>query len=213
MAKNKQKDFLFISFIIFVVVAISALLIVLNKGHIGKVSLVNINEEKSEEKLTQTIEVSTEKKYLSLKDKEEENIIVKVDGEVVTEGVEYASSNEDVIKIKDGKAVAVGNGKATITVMVGEIADSTDIRVITPIKTMKFTAPSSSIKVGNDSQMKLQVTPSNASIETLKYTSSDEEIATVNNNGIVTGKSKGKVTITVTDSYTGEEKSVNITIK
>ena len=61
--------------------------------------------------------------------------------------------------------------------------------------------------------MKLQVTPSDASIDTLEYSSSDEKIATVNHNGIVTGVSAGKVTITVTDVYTGNEKSVNLTIK
>ena len=60
--------------------------------------------------------------------------------------------------------------------------------------------------------MKLQVTPSGASTDTLTYESSDEEIATVNGNGIVTGVSKGKVTITVRDTYTGAEKHVTLTI-
>ena len=61
--------------------------------------------------------------------------------------------------------------------------------------------------------MKLQVTPSKASMDTLKYTSSDEEIATVNSNGIVTGVAPGKVTITVYDSFTDTSKEVNLTIK
>ena len=64
-----------------------------------------------------------------------------------------------------------------------------------------------------DLQMKLKVTPNDASMDTLTYTSSDEEIATVNANGIVTGISAGKVTITVHDSYTDAEKSVNLTIR
>ena len=55
--------------------------------------------------------------------------------------------------------------------------------------------------------------PSDANIETLEYESSDEEIATVNSNGIVTGVSPGKVTITVIDTYTETEKSVTVTIK
>ena len=61
--------------------------------------------------------------------------------------------------------------------------------------------------------MKLKTTPSGASVSTLKYSSSDEEIATVNANGIVTGISAGKVTITVTDEYTGKEESVDLTIR
>lgn len=78
---------------------------------------------------------------------------------------------------------------------------------------MNLTCTSKSIKVGNDLQLKLTTTPSDSSIETLTYSSSDESIATVNSNGIVTGVSKGKVTITVHDEYTDKEKSVTITIK
>ncbi len=212
MAKNKKNNMFLKSLIVFIITALIALYLVLNKGHIGKIALVN-TESSKEEKLTQTIEVSVEKDYLSSKSKEETDIIVKIDGEEVTEGVEYASSDEDIIKIENGKAIAKKDGKATITAKVGDIADSVNMHVITPIKTLKFTSTSKLIKVGKELQMKLQVTPSDASIETLTYESSDEEIATVNNNGIVTGVSKGKVTITVKDSYTGEEKNVDLTIK
>lgn len=212
MANKKQRNYLLMSIIVFLIVAVIALYLVLNKGHIGNYALVNTNEN-DEEKLIQTIDVSVEKEYLSSNDEEETNIVVKLDGEEVTEGIEYASSNEDVIKIENGKAIAVNNGKATVTARVGEIADSADVHVITPIKSMSFTSTSKSIRVGKELQMKLQLKPSDASIDTLTYTSSDEAIATVNSNGIVTGVSKGTVTITVTDSYTGTEKSVTLIIR
>ena len=102
---------------------------------------------------------------------------------------------------------------ATVTAKKGELTATTDIHVIKPIKSMNLTSTSKSIKVGNDLQLKLTTTPSDGSIETLTYTSSDESIATVNANGIVTGVSKGKVTITVHDDYTDKEKSVTLTIK
>ena len=88
-----------------------------------------------------------------------------------------------------------------------------DIIVITPIKSMTFTTTNSTVTVGKDLQMKLKVTPNDASMDTLTYTSSDEEIATVNANGIVTGVSAGKVTIIVHDTYTDLEKKVNLTIR
>ena len=78
---------------------------------------------------------------------------------------------------------------------------------------MSFTTTNSTVRIGKDLQMKLKVTPSDASLDTISYKSSDEEIATVNNNGIVTGVSQGKVTITVYDSYTDTEKKVNLTIR
>ena len=78
---------------------------------------------------------------------------------------------------------------------------------------MTFTTTNSTVRIGKDLQMKLKVTPNDASMDTLTYTSSDESIATVNGNGIVTGVSAGKVTITVYDSYTDTKKSVNLTIR
>ena len=136
-----------------------------------------------------------------------------VDGTETTEGVEYTSSDEEVLTVKDGVVTAVGVGNATLTAKYEGAEDTVDIKGITPIKNMKFTSTSSSIRVGNELQLKLQVTPSDASIDTLIYSSSDDETATVNKNGIVTGKTKGKVVITVHDTYTGEEKSVKLTIR
>ena len=92
---------------------------------------------------------------------------------------------------------AVANGKSTITAKKDDLETSVDLHVITPIKSIEFSTPSSKIEVGEQVQMKLVTKPSDANIETLEYESSDEEIATVNSNGIVTGVSPGKVTITV----------------
>ena len=61
--------------------------------------------------------------------------------------------------------------------------------------------------------MKLQMQPSNASVDPITYTSSDETVATVNQNGIVTGVSAGTVTITVHDAYTDTTKTVKLTVK
>ena len=207
------------SIIIFVIFAIFALGIVLSKGHIGPIALVNINESEGTGKTVKSknkeskMEIAVENNYISSTKKESMPITVTVDGEDVTEDAELESSDESILKIKDGEAVAVKDGKAKITATYKKLSETIDMNVITPIKTMTFTSTSSSIRVGKDLQLKLKVTPSDASISTLTYTSSDEEIAVVNANGIVTGVSAGKVTITVSDSYTGMEKSVNLIIK
>ena len=78
---------------------------------------------------------------------------------------------------------------------------------------MSFTTTNSTVRVGKDLQLKLKVTPSDADVNTIKYTSSDESIATVSPNGIVTGIAPGKVTITLFDEYTEVEKTVNLTIR
>lgn len=211
---EKQNKALIISIVIFIIVAVIALCLILNKGKVFGKSLVATSDEgKSDSQSSYSIELTTDKEYLSAKDNEEATLNVLIDGAENIEDVEYTSSDEEVLTVKDGVVTAVGVGHATITAKYKDVEDTVDIKGITPIKSMKFTSTSSSIKVGNDLQLKLQVTPSDASIDTLIYSSSDDEIATVNKNGIVTGKQKGKVTITLHDTYTGEEKSVNLTIR
>ncbi len=210
-----MKKPLIISIIIFIVVSIIALFLVLNKGHIGKIALVPTSAEAEKEVILPQLTLELEKEYLSSKDKKDTSTMtVSIDGEVVTEGVEFESSDENVVKInKDNELVPVKDGKATIKAKYDGIEATKDIKVITPIKSMTFTSTNSTIRVGKDLQMKLKVTPSDACIDTLKYSSSDESIATVDNSGIVTGVSAGKVKITVYDSYTETEKTINLTIR
>ena len=208
------------SIIIFIVVAIIALVLVLNKGHIGSYSLVNTkgtasSQNSEEEKIMPKLSLEIEKDYLSSQNKKDTSkMTVTIDGETVTDGVEFESSDENVIKInKDNEIIPVKNGKATVRAKYDGMEATDDIKVITPIKSMTFTTTNSTVRVGKDLQMKLKVTPSDASMDTIKFESSDEEIATVNANGIVTGVSAGKVTISVYDSYTDTEKKVNLTIR
>lgn len=208
-----SKKALIISICIFIIVGMSALLLILNKGHIGSIGLVSLEDSASEEVIMPKLEITAESKYISSKDEETVELSATIDGEIITEGIEYKSSDEEIAKIEEGKVVAVSDGKVVITGTYEGQTATTEINVITPIKNMSFTSTSRSIRVGKDLQMKLKTTPSGASVDTLKYSSSDEEIATVNANGIVTGVSAGKVTITVTDEYTGKEESVNLTIR
>lgn len=212
----KTKIALKISICIFVIIAIASLVLVLNKGHIGSYALVYSEPvEEEEEQILPQLKLELSDEYLSSKNKKETaTMTVTIDNEIVTEGVTFSSSDEEIVKINDdNELVAVSDGKATITANYDGMDATADIRVITPIKSMTFTSTNSTIRVGKDLQMKLKVSPSDAYIDTLTYTSSDEEIATVDASGIVTGIAPGKVTITVYDSYTDTEKSVKLTIK
>lgn len=212
----KTKIALKISICIFVIIAIASLVLVLNKGHIGSYALVYSEPvEEEEEQILPQLKLELSDEYLSSKNKKETaTMTVTIDNEIVTEGVTFSSSDEEIVKINDdNELVAVSDGKATITANYDGMDATADIRVITPIKSITFTSTNSTIRVGKDLQMKLKVSPSDAYIDTLTYTSSDEEIATVDASGIVTGVAPGKVTITVYDSYTDTEKSVKLTIK
>lgn len=208
-----MKKSLIFSIIVFILVALCALYLVLNKGHIGDINLVST--EGLEDAVMPNLTLELEKKYLSSKDKDDTcKMTVCIDSEIVTTGVEFESSNEEVVKINENnELVPVNDGKAEITAKYDGMEVNAKIEVITPIKSMTFTTTNSTIRVGKDLQLKLKVTPSDAYMNTISYTSSDESIATVSPNGIVTGIAPGKVTITLFDSYTETEKTVNLTIR
>ena len=216
MKKLKYSAFLFI------IVGLVSLYIVLNKGHVGTYALVSTNEGNGKDDssaIIPQISIEIEKEYIASNAKKNDDkgiseVKIIKDGEIVTEGFTLTSSNEKIAKInEDNQIVAVSDGRVTITASYDGIEASGDIKVITPIKSMSFTTTNSTVRVGKDLQMKLQVTPSNASLDTLSYESSDEEIATVDSSGIVTGVAPGKVKITVYDSFTETEKTVNLTIR
>ena len=208
-----MKKSLIFSIIIFIITAVCALYLVLNKGYIGDINLVST--EGLEDAVMPNLTLELEKKYLSSKDKDDTcKMTVCIDSEIVTTGVEFESSNEEVVKINENnELVPVNDGKAEITAKYDGMEVNAKIEVITPIKSMTFTTTNSTIRVGKDLQLKLKVTPSDAYMNTISYTSSDESIATVSPNGIVTGIAPGKVTITLFDSYTETEKTVNLTIR
>lgn len=219
--KSNRVNMLPFSIIIFLLLCIIAILIILNKGKVGSYSIVKIQNTSGSETTSSEPEVkkdemqiSVDKKYLSVKTKESADLTVTINGEPIDiSEVELESSNEEVIKVIDGSVKAVSVGKATITATKDDLTATVDLRAIIPIKSIQFSTTNSVVRVGKSLQMKLIASPSDASIESLKYESSDEEIATVNSNGIVKGVAPGNVTITVKDSYSGLEKSVKLTIK
>ncbi|MCI9234065.1 MAG: hypothetical protein HFH08_05700 [Bacilli bacterium] len=92
------------------------------------------------------------------------------------------------------------SGVATITVRTvdgGHIATSKITVPEVAVNAISLNKKETTIYVGNFENLKAIVTPSNASNQRLSWSSSNPEVATVNENGNIRGLKEGKTTITV----------------
>lgn len=114
--------------------------------------------------------------------------------------IEWTSSNEDVATVdENGMVTAVGAGEADITAAVKDagISSTTHVKVVilptgvdTPDTLELYTN-------GEDSKsLDAKIIPENATEVKLAYVSSDDGVATVDENGLVTAVADGECTIT-----------------
>lgn len=120
--------------------------------------------------------------------------------------VTYSSSDNDVATVSDsGVVTAVSNGTAVITVKTvdGNKTATCTITVNIPSTTVAVTSvsvspTSKSLKVGETVQLVTTVSPQNATNKSVTYQSSKPSVAIVSETGLVTAKTAGTTTITVT---------------
>ena len=124
------------------------------------------------------------------------------DGVTVT----WSSSDSNVAKVSSkGKVTGVGEGKAKITATASK-QDSLGNKKVSVTITVKANGKKVTsitlnhtkaiIKTGKQLQLSAKVKPDDAANKEIEWATSDNSIATVDGNGLVTGKKQGKVTIT-----------------
>lgn len=150
------------------------------------------------------------------------------------------SAGEATVKVVSQSAKLESSFKLTISEpVVVEVAAAKDEKAAQPVATVKPTptpapapaptpAPTStsvsvtgitlnssttSLFINKTSTLTATVTPSNATDKTVLWNTSDSNIAVVSATGVVTAKSSGTVTITVTSKDGSFEDSVELTIK
>ena len=113
--------------------------------------------------------------------------------------INWTSSDESVAMVDENGLITINDfGSCVIT------ASATDKSGVTakcklsinpkPVKTIKLSGKTK-IKVGKQITLKVKIKPSSAYNQTLKWSSSNKKIATVDQDGVVTAKKKGTVTI------------------
>lgn len=122
----------------------------------------------------------------------------------------YSTSNQSVARIdRLGKITAVGGGTCYVSVECGGLTVSYSLRV--KIKTESISVKSRYIvlKPGQQFGLEAKVSPPGAS-QVIKYKSQDEDVASADENGIITANDNGSTSIVISnEDYT---MSVNVIV-
>jgi uncharacterized protein YjdB len=119
----------------------------------------------------------------------------------------WTSSDESIAIVdENGVVTAVGEGKVTITATSedGGFTASKEINILfNHLTGISFKEESADIIIHESKELELIYDPENASLKTVTWESSDDSVATVDENGKVTAVGDGTATITVTSKDGG----------
>ena len=146
------------------------------------------------------IEVTLPEKAISIPKNSTYTITARVAPLDASCELQYKSKNASVATVdENGVIKAVGVGSTTITVVASEDAYTTlKVTVTQAITRLSLNKSKLNLEVPNSQTLKATIAPSDASNQALSWISSDEKVATVDENGTVTAVGNGTVTITVT---------------
>ena len=174
---------------------------------------VQTNKISANNNKVEVLDVILAKEHLTLKVGEQYSFGYSIIPKNSTnKNVTWSSSNNDIVSIdNNGNIKALKVGTSIITVKVSNDVSSSCTVVVKDnsepvidikkseeivINSISLNKSNETIYVGNSLQLNVNFNPSNATNKNIKWTSSDDNIAVVNNNGLVTTKNTGNVTIT-----------------
>lgn len=140
------------------------------------------------------------------------------------EKIVYESSDSSIVTVdetgnikplRDGVAtikVSVNDGKFTDEIKVNIVSDSVEPQIIINPISIGFNDREITIVEKNTKKLTYQYLPSEAYVDDLEWSSSDEQVASVSNDGIVTANSSGVAIITV-KTRTGITDTISVRVE
>ncbi len=132
-------------------------------------------------------------------------------------GYTFTISDENIAEaLRDGRVKGLRQGTCTLTI--GSKADPTvtkvlDVIVVQPAKSIKAQLDQETISVGQTAQITTELRPDDATLRGAVYESRRPEVATVDENGVVTGVSRGSATIRVRSEDGYAQTSVTVQVR
>ena len=144
-------------------------------------------------------EVAIDQKEITLNRGASKIVALTVTPADYTDAVSWKSSDESIVTVSDnGKLTAKAVGTATIKVVVGSKSASCKVTVVQPVTSISLNYTSLTLDGGATYQLVATPQPSNAENKEVVWSTSDEKVATVSENGLVTAHTKGTANIRVT---------------
>lgn len=116
--------------------------------------------------------------------------------------IKWKSSNEKVVAVSDSGLISgISEGSATITAAMGDFTATCEVSVYTPTivaKQVVLNIDKVELKIGETVLLEATVLPEDTTDKTLGWKSSNEEVAIVDESGLVTAIGEGKAIIAVT---------------
>ena len=140
--------------------------------------------------------VSLDKTSLTIVKGESAQLTATVTPAEATAPVVWASSDENIAVVSEGKVTAVNAGKATITASADDKSASCEVTVVIPSESITLDRTDLTLNKGQSVKLTATVTPADAT-DALEWTSSNEAVATVSSDGTVTAKAGGEAVVTV----------------
>lgn len=115
--------------------------------------------------------------------------------------VDITVSEPSMVRVSSGTLTPKETGECLLTISSRsnpEVVRNYRVLVLQPVKSIDVSAPTRKIAVDGSVALTAYPQPSTASIKDVVWSSDDERIATVDQDGVVTGRKKGSVTIRAT---------------
>lgn len=156
-------------------------------------------------------EVQLEKAELTLYVGEEETLAASVLPDNATDKtITWATSDETIATVEDGKVKAVKKGEATITAKAGDKTAEAKVVVLAPVSGITLNKNRLDLIIGDTETLTATITPADADPkEPITWTTSDETIATVDG-GKVTAVKEGEATVTASSDGKSATCIVNV---
>ena len=132
-------------------------------------------------------------------------------------GYTFTISDETVAEVlRDGRVK--GRKQGTCTLTIGSKVDPTatkvlDVIVVQPAKSVKAQLDQETLSVGQTAQITASLSPEDATLQGVTYESRKPEVAAVDENGVVTGMSRGSATIRVKSEDGYAQTSVTVQVR